>query len=162
MLNLSLLHPAIVHFPIALLLVGSGGALVYIYVRQRPDLLAFAWWSLILGWIGTGAAVLSGLVAQRGLPPQPEYGAVLNWHIGTGMALIIAYGFLFYRRWLRRPKREKKGQDDYIGPGTDLLDDTNARLWVTLLLGLGIILVLASGWSGGKLVYEWGVNILLP
>jgi len=42
----------------------------------------------------------------------------------------------------------------------DLLDDPRARFGCTLLLIGGALCVLASGWSGGRLVYEWGVNVV--
>jgi uncharacterized membrane protein len=143
------LHPAVVHFPIALLLVGSAAALLHIYGPRRRDLATCSWWLLLLGWIGTLAAILSGLLAQSGLPPRAPYRSVLNWHIGTGMAVALVYGALLYLWWLRRARSGAR----------PLLDDASARLWVTVLLLLGMLLVIASGWSGGSLVYEWGVNV---
>jgi uncharacterized membrane protein len=145
------LHPALVHFPIALLLLGSVAALLYI-IRPRPaELVVFAWWLLVLGWISALAAILSGLLAQVGLPPRAPYRNILNWHIGTGMALAVVYGALLYAWWLRRPREGKSAKQ--------LLDDSATRPWVTVLLLLGILLIIASGWNGGKLVYEFGVNV---
>ncbi|OUC07652.1 hypothetical protein RY27_13605, partial [Litorilinea aerophila] len=58
------LHPAVVHFPIAFLLLSSGAGLLYLYWRPRPELRILTWWPMALGWIGGGLAVLSGLLAQ--------------------------------------------------------------------------------------------------
>jgi uncharacterized membrane protein len=146
------LHPAIVHFPIALLLLGSAVALMYLYGPRRAEYVTFARWLLILGWLGSVAAILSGLLAQSGLPPRAAYRETLNWHIGTGMALGVVYAALLYVWWLRRPR----GAESTSQP---LLDDGGARWWVTLLLLLGMLLVVASGWNGGRLVYEFGVNV---
>lgn len=156
------LHPAVVHFPIALLLLGSFSALVYLYGPRRSELLILTWAPLFLGWLATGAAILTGLLAQSGLPPDPPYRSVLNWHIGSGMALAVVYAVLLYRWWLRRSRGHsggKTGRARRTPIPPELLDDASARGWVTLLLLIGIVLVIASGWNGGELVYTWGVNI---
>jgi uncharacterized membrane protein len=40
------------------------------------------------------------------------------------------------------------------------LDDPATRLWLAALLIAGIVLVIASAWIGGHLVYTWGVNVV--
>jgi uncharacterized membrane protein len=145
------LHPAIVHFPIALLLLGSAIAVAYLVGRRRAEFALFALWLLFLGWVSTLAAVLSGLLAQSGLPPRAEYRTTLNWHIGTGMGLALVYGGLLYLWWVRRPREQKP-------KSKPLLDDPNSRLWVIIVLLVGALLVVATGWNGGRLVYEYGVN----
>lgn len=152
------LHPAVVHFPIALLLLGSVCALLYLYGPRRPELLILAWAPLFLGWLATGAAILTGLLAQSGLPPDPPYRSVLNWHIGSGMALAVVYAVLLYRWWLQR-SRARSANAKHATLPPELLDDPRARGWVTILLLLGIVLVIASGRNGGALVYDWGVNV---
>ncbi len=160
------IHPAVVHFPIALLLLGSVCALLYLYGPRRAELLVLTWAPLFLGWLATGAAILTGLLAQSGLPPNPPYRDVLNQHIGSGMALAVVYAALLYRAYLQRAraasrKAAKKTvmRAERAPKPPELLDDPQARLWVTLLLATGILLVIASGWNGGQLVYEWGVNV---
>ena len=68
------LHPAIVHFPIALLLLGSAIALVHLYhlagLDPRIDLRRTAWFLIGLGWVAIVPVVLSGLLAQSPLPPR--------------------------------------------------------------------------------------------
>ncbi len=156
------LHPAVVHFPIALLLVGSAAALLYLYGPRRAELLVLAWVMLFLGWLGSAAAILTGLLAQSGLPPQAPYRGVLNRHIGSGMALAVVYAILLYQGWLSRARATSagSGKKSRRAPRpSQLLDDPRARLWVTLLLVAGMLLAAASGWNGGRLVYEWGVNV---
>jgi uncharacterized membrane protein len=153
------LHPATVHFPIALLLVGSALAL---YVLWRPPAasLRFATWLLLgVGWLGSVAAVLSGLFAQAGLPPDAPYWGVLNWHIASGVALTVLYGGVLYWGWTYRSPRRQKRRAAQGGTATDLLADPRARPWLTGLLVLGIVLIVLSGWNGGVLVYEFGVNV---
>ncbi|MEZ4706426.1 MAG: DUF2231 domain-containing protein [Caldilineaceae bacterium] len=155
------LHPATVHFPIALLILSSVAGLLYLYWQPRAELRILVWWTMPVGWLAVGAAILTGLLAQAGLPPQAPYRGLLNWHISSGLALLVLYAALLYLRWLRRPKQKSNvgsaaTQNAHADP---LLDDAAARWWLTLLLLLGIGLVVASGWNGGRLVYDWGVNV---
>jgi uncharacterized membrane protein len=153
------LHPATVHFPIALLLLAAAAGLLHLYWRQHTTLRLLTWWPLLLGWLGNGVAIATGLLAQSGLPPQAPYRAVLNWHITTGLALWLVAGLLLYRAWLQgKPRRRGKGVVD--PPNPDLLLAPAARLGLTLAFVLIIFLVWVSGWNGGKLVYEWGVNVM--
>jgi uncharacterized membrane protein len=153
------LHPPTVHFPIALLIVASAAGLLYLYGRRLPALLILTWWTMSAGWLAGGVAVLTGLLAQSGLPPAAPYRGVLNWHTGTGLALLVVYGWLLYRRWLfSKPSAQRARQRTGVNY-SDLLDDPQARFGCTLLLILGMSLVVASGWNGGRLVYEWGVNV---
>lgn len=159
MFSLAKLHAAATHFPIALLLVGSAAALLYLFrpsFRWRTEVRTYALWSLVLGWIGTAIAIVTGLLAQSGLPPDAPYRALLNWHIGTGLALLVLYGGVLYAHWLRRPGRTLSRKSRQRPP---LLDDEAARRWLSIALIVGIALVVASGWNGGRLVYEWGVNV---
>lgn len=146
------LHPATVHFPIALLIVGSAAALLYCFWSPRPALRTLAWGSLLIGWASTGLAILTGLLAQSGLPPQAPYLNVLNGHIGGGFALLVIYGAIFYRAWLFRNRRR-------AADPPDLLDVRAARGWLSALLVIGMAVVTLTGWLGGELVYTWGVNV---
>ena len=132
--------------------MGSAAGLLYLYGLRRAGLVPFTWWLLLLGWIGARAAILTGLLAQSGLPPHAPYRDTLNWHIGTGIAVAVVYAVLLYVWWLRRPREGRPSAQQ-------LLDDAGARLWVTILLVIGMLLVVASGWNGGRLVFEFGVNV---
>ncbi len=168
-LSIPTLHAATVHFPIAFLLASSAAGLLYLAhapIPHRATLRRLTWWSMVAGWVATGVAVLSGLLAQAGLPPQAAYRGVLNWHIGTGLGLLVVYGALLYARWLRRPGRAATRSRHHpldvhanAPDHVDLLDAADARWWVVGLLVAGALLVIASGWNGGRLVYEWGVNV---
>lgn len=156
------LHPATVHFPIAFLLLASGAGLLYMYWRPLDVLRTLTWWPMLLGWLGALVAILTGLLAQSGLPPDAPYRATLNGHITSGLALWVLYGLLLYWQWLyqKRPPRRPKAKEQPVALPLDLLQQPTLRLRVTLLLLFGIGLILASGWNGGKLVYTWGVNVM--
>ncbi|MGL4649543.1 MAG: DUF2231 domain-containing protein [Caldilineaceae bacterium] len=156
------LHPATVHFPIALLWVTSAAGLVYLYWKPLPLLRALTWGTLAVGWIACGVAIFTGLLAQSGLPPQAPYRGVLNWHISAGLGVLVVYGAIVYLAWLaqRRPaRRVRAGSGPASPPPADLLDDPARRTLVTVLLVAGALLVLVTGWNGGQLVYVWGVNV---
>lgn len=161
------LHPASVHFPIAFFLLASACGLLYLYWRRQPLLVTFTWLPMLLGFIGLVIAIGSGLISQSGLPPESPYQSTLNWHIATGLGQVVCYGALLYQRWryplLTKERARKIGKKPEDKGGNtqqvELLDDPGARWWLTLLLIGGALLVIASGWNGGRLVFEWGVNV---
>ena len=161
----ALLHPALVHFPIALLIFASGCALLYLHWRPLATLKTLTWWTLFPGWLSLLLAIISGILAQGGLAPDAPFRGVLNLHITTGLVLVIVYGDLLYRRWLhrsgkgrkRRPGQRPASQEHT--PAVDFLDQPGRKWWLTLQLLVGILLVVASGYLGGELVYTWGVNV---
>lgn len=155
------LHPATVHFPIALLLLANGAGLLYLYWRATESLRTLTWWPMVLGWLSVPVALLTGLLAQSGLPPQAPYRAILNWHITTGLLLWALYGLLLYWRWIHQGKQRRQARLKAGTVALDLLDYPPARWQLTLLFLIGILLIVVSGWIGGKLVYEWGVNVRL-
>ncbi len=158
-MNFTHLHPATVHFPIAFLLLASALTLLHLFRRPALNLKPTIWMLLVLGWIGGGVAVLTGLLAQAYLPPQAPYRAVLNFHIWSGLATLVLYGFWLYRGWTYRSARARR-QRMRSGVSTeDLLDDAAARWWLALLAIAGALLIAATGWFGGRLVYEFGVNV---
>ena len=136
------LHPRAVHFPIALALVGALFAALGL-LRRRPQWIAYGQMSLLLGWLGVMAAIVTGLFDQSAAPQTPAVLALINLHITAGIALFIASGLALY--WPLRNKR--------------LWDAGKARWGYLALLLLIVALVLIEGWLGGKLVYDLGVGV---
>lgn len=136
-------HPRLVHFPIALLLVGSAAALAYLLGWRRPWLVTLAWGMLGLGWVALFPTVLSGLIDQNRAEVPPEAQEVISLHIAGGLALIVVYGLALYER-LR---------------AADVLDEPSKRPWLVLLLAVGVALIVVSAGLGGRLVYEFGVGV---
>jgi uncharacterized membrane protein len=136
------LHPRAVHFPIALSLAGVLFVALGL-LRRKPAWIAYGQMSLLLGWLGTLAAVVTGLFDQSAAPQTPEVLAVINQHITAGIGLLVALGLALY--WPLRNKRLWE-------PGT-------ARWGYVGLLMLIVVLVFIEGWLGGKLVYHLGVGV---
>ena len=134
-------HPRVVHFPIALSIVGA----LFIMIgtlRRQERWAGYGQVSLLLGWLGIMAAVVTGLIDQTTAPQTTAVAAVINQHITAGIALLVAVGLALY--W---PLRNKK------------LWQSPARWGYLALLAAIVTLVLIEGWLGGKLVYEFGVGV---
>ena len=136
------IHPAAVHFPIALLLLNL--LLTLSYLRRPDDFVErAAYGALVLGWWATLAAVATGTVAAALEWPLKD--GVLPWlnaHAVFGFALLIVYGrALLWRR--RNPQ---------------VLDSPARTRYVGLLVA-GALLVVLDGWLGGHLVYRLGVGV---
>jgi uncharacterized membrane protein len=135
-------HPRVVHFPMALLLIGAAFTALGLW-RGRPAWREHGRLSLLLGWLSTLAAVMTGLIDQSRAAQSETITAAINQHITVGLAVLVAFGLALY--W---PLRDKK------------LCVAGRIPWPYLaLLLVGVALVLAEGWLGGKLVYELGVGV---
>lgn len=142
------LHPATIHFPIALLL--ANGLLTLLYLRRREQSFeTSAYHCLVLGWVGAVIATLTGLWdAWRQVygPDATRNIALFNWvnaHAIVGVAIVTTYG----QALLRRRRR----------PG--LLDDPHRRTTYLWLLAIGAVLVVLNGWTGGQLVYSFRLGV---
>ncbi|MCY4410030.1 MAG: DUF2231 domain-containing protein [Caldilineaceae bacterium] len=154
----ALVHAALVHFPIALLICGSLAILGTLHRWPRVELGIIGWGLLLPGWLALLAAIVSGIVAQGALPPEAPYRPLLNWHTGSGLALAVLYGDLIYRGWLHW-RRSKRGEGEGWFSEADLITERGPKWRLTVQLLLGIGLVVFSGWLGGQLVYEFGVGV---
>jgi uncharacterized membrane protein len=137
------LHPLSVHFPIALLL--ANGLLTLLYLRGWGAAFeTSAYHCLVLGWLGTGVALVTGTIdAARQLPLGPALGWV-NAHAAVGIAILIVYG----QALLQRRRDPHLLKPDAVG----------RRAYLTRL-ALGAGLVVLDGWLGGHLVYGIGLGI---
>jgi uncharacterized membrane protein len=148
---LSPFHPRLVHFPIALSLVGVFFILVGSVLSARPreggpdakSWQGYGRLSLILGWLGVLAAIASGLIDQSRAPDTVQVRQVINQHIGVGLALMVALGLAIYWPIKNKALLSHRGQH-----------------WLYLaLLVLIAVLVLVESWLGGRLVYHLGVGV---
>ena len=135
------LHPAIVHFPIALLLIAAFFAVISLFTK-REFFKQIAFWNLLLGVTGAIAAVLSGLNEEQNLVHNDEIHQVLVKHKFTGLCILILSFALLTWIWVRKNKFGKK---EYV-------------LWV-LFLTLGTGMIFYQGFLGGKMVFKQGAGV---
>lgn len=136
------LHPFVVHFPIALLLVNLALTLAYL---RRPDSFVerSAYGALVIGWWGIFAATLTGVLdLALHWPLREDVVVWLNLHAVLGLVLLLIYGQALLRR--RR--------DAHI------LSGRHRRKYVALLI-VGAVILVVDGWVGGHLVHGLGFGI---
>ena len=105
MLKPYLLHPAFVHFPLALLLTGLAGACVATVKKRSVGLADAVSWLL---WLGTASAWVAaglGLLAKKTAPHVPpawetlaDHESMAYWTLGLFSALSLWRRF-FKDRW---------------------------------------------------------------
>jgi uncharacterized membrane protein len=136
------LHPFVVHFPIALLLLNFALTLLYLR-RGDPFLERAAYGALVIGWWGAAVAVVTGTIdLALAWPLRDDLLAWSNAHAVLGFAVLFVYGQALLIR--------KRDSQALHGP---------RRQRYLLLVSLGALLVFASGWVGGHLVHSLGFGI---
>ncbi|WP_457644524.1 DUF2231 domain-containing protein [Persephonella sp.] len=141
---LSQLHPPVVHFAIALVIIGVLFDIAG-FVLKKDHLKHAGFWTIIVGVIAVWAAAftghqaeelveeaIKGTVAYELLEEHEELGEILPWAV-TVLGLLRAY--LFFK-------------------------SQNLIFVVYLLAGIAIAGAIGfQGRIGGKLVYEYGVGV---
>jgi len=131
----------VVHFPIALYLLGVLLTLGYLW-RGTPDYERFAYWSFVLSWVSVAVAALVGLVDQGGLAPDDPRRGPINNHITAGVALLILNGLVVYFRFRWPEVLSSSRRWGYLG-----------------LMAAGVVALVVAGWLGGELVYILRVGV---
>ena len=136
-----LLHPAVVHFPLALLVLGTlceaGGLLA-----ARRALSRFGGRLVVVGTLFLLPAIVTGYLAANSVALTGQALRVLERH--ELMAWVIGGWFLaclFWKGWMRGK----------IGAGQ--------RVPYALALLVGTALVIYGALRGGELVFAFGVGV---
>lgn len=153
MWRIELLHPAVVHFSVALTIVGSLFWLVGLFGGRFPSCKPFAltaWWLLLLACLGTWASVQTGFWADhvvgrelydpRPLKDHERFGLAFSWVL-TATVLVEAVRLFF-------SKLRSFG--------------TYLALMVAVGLLASCVLVAWTSHLGAGLVYQQGAGVQLP
>ena len=132
------IHPLVVHFPIALLLVAVGFDLAAM-MGQWPALHRVALWNLGLGALGAGAAVWTGLEASEAAKHTFDIYKVMQLHRKLGISTLILSGLLLVWRLFTCDRFTLR-----------------ARLLMLPLMLAMVGTVSYGAYLGGRLVYEFG------
>ena len=130
------IHPMLV--PIAIgCFVFSFAADVICMVRGNPNLWnPLAYYVMLGGIVGALAAALPGLIDLLSLPPGPVKKIAVT-HMSINLLVVAIY---VWNAWMR-----------HVSP---------ADLKVPMILSaVTILMLLFSGWLGGKMVFEHGVGV---
>lgn len=138
------LHALLNDLPIALLVAAVFLDLLAL-VTGRVTFRKVAFWTLMVGVLGAGAAVLSGLQAQEHIAHGEAVHRVMETH--EELALISLGVFAGLALW--RIMRESR------------MNAPERAILVTLSVG-GVGVLFATGLYGGKLVFEHAAGITSP
>jgi len=142
MFDTSHLHPLIVHFPIALLIVGFVADTVYLIYKKEVCLSKVGFYLMLAGTLGAIAAVLSGNFFTEDLSGSVE---VIRERHET-LANITMY--LMIVASILRIILVKKGKTESL-----------AGWGVYILYLAGVILVGYTGMLGGTMVFNYMIGI---
>lgn len=146
------LHPIAVHLPIALLI---GGVLIDIASKWR-----FAWRNagfthLVFGVAGSVVALLTGKVDARSVPAG-EASAWLQCHTGAAILATLVFGLMAAGRIYFRIRHMRSGA---AGDPEASVPAGRAAAYFALAAA-GVALIVATGYTGGGLVYDLGVGTI--
>jgi uncharacterized membrane protein len=138
------LHALLNDLPIALLVTSVLFDLLAV-VTRRPSFRPVAFWTLVVGVLGAGAAVISGLQAEEHIAHGEAVHQVMGTH--EDLALVSLGVFAFLALW--RIIRERR------------MAALERGIVVALSVG-GAGVLFATGYYGGKLVFEHAAGIPSP
>ena len=141
------LHPQVVHFPIAFLIIYAVLEIVGV-VSKKEFFTKTAYLFLFLGVLGALVAVLTGNQAESIAHQWEKAGAIINFHaIGehedyANITLWYFFGVLILRTFFVVKKRLT----------------INAKYLFIVLALVGTYFLYETGLHGGKLVYRYGIG----
>jgi uncharacterized membrane protein len=142
MFDLSHLHPMLVHFPIALLVVGFLADALSLFFKKEQCLSKAGLYLMVLGTLGAIAAFLTGELFTKDL--AGEAGNIQETH--ELFASITTYTMIIasiVRIFLLITKR----------------DLSNLKWIAFTLYGIGTLSVMITGFFGGTMVYKFLIGI---
>ncbi len=152
------MHPAVVQFPLVLLLAAPLIALVGLFVRPAGRTLA--WTALaVMGlgtialWLAVGTGHAGGQLVER----TPELQRLLSQHeaLGTSARLLFTVLTLVYALLLVLPAWLRRGK-----PLPLLLQNGLAVVFLALYIACTGVLAQASN-AGGHLVHQYGLRAMV-
>lgn len=140
-----LFHPILVHFPLALLLVGSILRLAHFFLRKKLSLY-IAWSFLVIGVCFSWLAIMTGEIAEDIVRSTLCKPIILDYHMN-----LAYFAASFYTTAV------------FIDCGRFLikrLQNSQILLWIMSLLYISATAILIIvGFLGGSLVFDQGAAV---
>jgi uncharacterized membrane protein len=144
MITATHLHAMVIHFPIALLIIGFLSEIIALFIK-KPFFSQAAFYLLLIGTLGTIASYLSGDAAGEGIE-EGSLGKAIELHeqaasialwftIVTALVYLAVFFFNFSKKW--------------------------SRIASILLFAATIGAIARTGYLGGQLVYKHGAGVEL-
>ena len=136
-----LLHPAFVHFSIALLILG-GSWEAWGQISRRDSAIRSGGVLTIVGTLSLLPTIVSGYLAANTVAVPEQARRVFDMHETNGWVVLgLFVALLFWKGWHR-----------------GRVSSSQSRLYGLALL-LGVALVVFGATLGGELVYVYGVGV---
>lgn len=139
------IHPALVHLPIALVLLSVTADLCARLVKSEARRAAFrsvGFWSLLGGLAGGALAIAAGYIDWHRAALNAETSSFVELHMTVGWVLAGCLCVLSAWRWLIWHRGQMTISTSYL---------------VGAFLVLGITFF--QGWFGGEMVYSYGAGV---
>ncbi len=151
------LHPLVVHFPVALLLVAPLFVLVGLaWRRNRTAFMAAALVLMALGTIATYVAVPTGEAAAKLAERTPEINAVIERHedLAETSRMVFTALTVVFAALVLAPVALRREPGEFATIGLALL--------FLAVYGAGTLVLANTAHNGGRLVHELGVRSIMP
>ena len=109
---------------------------------KRESLKAAAFWTLVFGVIGTGGAIVAGLLAEDAVQHSEQAHAIMETHETLAFIVLGIFGVLAVWRIVRRGVWSEREQPVALTAGV-----------------IGVAILLYASALGGKLVFDHGLGI---
>lgn len=140
-MSLPPIHPALVHLPIAFVVLSVVADLLA-RVTQRRSLRHVGLWSLLAALVSGGISIAAGYWDMNRAALNPETHAYVDLHLKVGWTLGTALFVLSIWRWRIRQQARRVVTKPYVV--------------AALLL---FALTMFQGWFGGEMVYSHGAGV---
>jgi uncharacterized membrane protein len=135
------IHPAVVHYPIALMTLSVIADLLG-YLSNNATLEVTGTWALLGAGIGAAVAIIAGLFDMKRARIKHATHERVHVHMKVGLTLFAAIAGLTIWRWVIT------------------LDPHHGLGWSYLIPAFVVLaLTLFQGWLGGELVFSDGVGV---
>lgn len=143
------LHPLVVHFPVALLMVAPLFVLIGALSKRSGRSFLYAGWILmLLGTAGAFLAVETGEAAAQLLDRSPQINAILDRHESLAEATRLTFGVMsaVFGAILLGPRLVKRELGRAVS--------TVLPLAFLLFYGTGLLILANTAHNGGRLAHE--------
>jgi uncharacterized membrane protein/nitrite reductase/ring-hydroxylating ferredoxin subunit len=134
------LHPMLVHFPIGLFILSLLLDLASFAFPSTPNLVREAFYAMLLGIIGALIAAVPGLVDYTDIRDDHPGKRTATMHLTLNLIVVGLYGI-------------------NLGIRSSTLSELKTPVGPLVLSLVGIALLSASGYLGGRLVYDGGISV---
>jgi uncharacterized membrane protein/nitrite reductase/ring-hydroxylating ferredoxin subunit len=134
------LHPMLVHFPIGLFIISLLLDLASLAFPSVPYLVRDAFYAMLVGVITALIAAVPGFVDYTDIRSDHPAKRTATAHLILNLVVVVIYGI-------------------DLGVRSSALDELKTPLVPLILSLVGITLLSASGYLGGRLVYDEGISV---